>query len=159
MRARSGAATMLLVTCLIGLTACSTGAGPSYADVRAQAEDAVAEIVAALPDGAEFVPDGGASAQSCDSEVSPGGPSTGEFATIHGAVALPEGTDAAATVMELPVALGDGWALEPAGVDLDIATVRLSRAETNVSVDVTESTVQGRPGLDLLAVSECGSEG
>ena len=159
MRARSGAATMLLVTFLTGLTACSAGAGPSYADVRAQAEDAVAEIVAALPDGAEFVPDGEPTAQTCDSEVSPRGRAAGDFATVHGAVSLPEGTDAAAIVTELPVALGDGWALEPAGVDLDIATVRLSRAETNVSVDVTESTVQGRPGLDLLAVSECGREG
>ncbi|MFI8631526.1 hypothetical protein ACIGEP_02880 [Microbacterium sp. NPDC077663] len=157
MRARSGAATMLLVTFLTGLTACSASSGPSYAEVRAQAEDAVAEIVAALPDGAEFRPDGGSSAQVCDSEVSPRGRAAGEFATVHGAVSLPEGVDAATTVTELPVALGDGWALEPAGVDLDIATVRLSRAETNVSVDITESTVEGRPGLDLLAVSECGS--
>lgn len=159
MRARSGAATMLLVTFLTGLTACSASSGPSYAEVRAQAEDAVAEIVAVLPDGAEFLPDGDARAQTCDSEVSPRGRAAGDFATVHGAVSLPEGTDAAATVTELPVVLGEGWALEPAGVDLDIATVRLSRAETNVSVDVTESTVDGRPGLDLLAVSECGRAG
>lgn len=156
MRARSGAATVLLATLLTSLTACAVGMEPGYTEVRSQAEDAVAEIVAALPDGAAFVPDGEPRPQSCDSEVNPGGRSPGEFATIHGAVSLPEGTDAAATVSELPVALGDGWALEPAGVDLEIATVRLSRAETNVSVDVTESTVDGRPGLDLLAVSACG---
>jgi hypothetical protein len=159
MRLRSGAATMLLVTLLTPLTACAPASGPSYAEVRADAEDAVAEIVAALPEGAEFVADGGPRASACDSDVAPvAGPAGTAFATVHGGIALPEGADAVAVVADLPAALGDAWAIEPVGVDLDIAAARLSRSDTNVSVDVTETTVAGRVGLDVLAVSGCGRQ-
>lgn len=156
MRTRFGAATVLVGT-LLATTGCTPATGPSYADVRAQAEAAVAEIVAALPDGAEFTADGDARSTPCDSEVAPvDGPEGTAFATVHGRASLPRDVEPATAVEDLPASLGDGWALEPVGIEVDLAAVRLSQARTGVSVDVTETSLEGSPGLDILAVSECG---
>ncbi len=155
MRSRSRSATVLVGTLL--LTACAPSDTPTYPEVRAQAEDAVVQIVDALPDGAEYTAGEETPATSCESDVAPeDGPAGTAFATLRGTVALPAGSDPASVVEELPARLGEGWALEPTAIDVDLAAARLSQASTSVSVDVVETSVGGMPGLDLLAVSACG---
>jgi len=157
MSPRSAAATVLVGILLLALTACGTPQEPTYASVRSHTEQAVADVVAALPDGAAFTPSGDPTSTPCDSSTAgPTGPEGTAFATVHGSAVLPGTADAASVVTDLPLALGEDWAVEPVGIDTDVATVRVNRAETGVSVDVTEQAGDGATTLDILAVSPCG---
>ncbi|WP_065570175.1 hypothetical protein [Microbacterium oleivorans] len=157
MTSRSAAATVLVGLLLISLTACASSQGPTYASVRADTQEAIADIVAALPAGAAYTPSGDPTSTPCGtSTAEPAGPEGTAFATLHGSAVLPGTADAAAVVTDLPLTLGEDWAVEPVGIDTDVATVRVNRAETGVSVDVTEQAGDGPSTLDILAVSPCG---
>jgi hypothetical protein len=157
---RSLAATALVGTFLFTLTACAPADAPTYGDVRAQAEDAVTEIVAALPEGSTYTAAGDATSTACGTDAAgAAGPRGTAFATVQGEVALPDGSDAASVVANLPTALGNGWAMEPVGIDVALATARLNRAGSGVSVDVTERAAEGSAALEILAVSPCGRVG
>ncbi|MFJ6680239.1 hypothetical protein ACIQLK_14080 [Microbacterium sp. NPDC091382] len=154
---RTATATALVGILSLLLAACTPAPTPTYASVRTDAEQAVADVVAALPDGTRFTRSGDVTSTPCESDAgAPTGPDGAAFATVQGAAVLPDAQDAAAVVTDLPLALGEDWAVEPAGIDTAVATVRLNRAGTGVSVDVTEQAGDGSATLDILAVSPCG---
>ncbi|THE07708.1 hypothetical protein E1I21_06310 [Microbacterium oleivorans] len=158
MSLRSLAATALVGTCLLlSLTACAPADAPAFTDVRTQTEDAVTEIVAALPKGSTYTPAGDATSTPCSSGTGGvTGPRGTSFATVQGEAILPDMADAASVIADLPTALGEGWAVEPVGIDVALATARLNRAGSGVSVDVTERAGTGAAALEILAVSRCG---
>lgn len=157
MPARSVAATVLVGTLALSLTACAPAAGPTFDAVRAQSEEAVTEVVAAMPTGSTYTASGDPTSTPCGTgSATVDGPRGTAFATIQGQVTLPGAADAASVIADLPTALGDGWAVEPVGIDVDLATVRLNRAGSGVSVDITELAADAPVALDILAVSSCG---
>lgn len=157
MAPRPAAATVLVGLLVITLAGCASPQGATFTSVRAHAQEAVADVVAALPDGAEFTPTGDPTSTACDSGTAgPSGPEGTAFATFHGSAVLPDTADTGAVLTELPTTLGEEWAVEPVGIDTDVATVRVNRAGTGVSVDVTEQAGDGPKTLDILAVSPCG---
>ncbi len=101
MAPRPAAATVLVGLLVLALAGCASPQGATFASVRAHAEEAVADVVAALPDGAEFTPTGDPTSTACDSGTAgPTGPEGTAFATFHGSAVLPDTADTGAVLTE-----------------------------------------------------------
>lgn len=132
---------------------------PSYATVREETNAAMQEIVDQLPLDAVTVPRAEQEPYSCGDTLSLGsGDSDSYFYTGNWDITLPDGFDVPAFIDQLPTLLGDGWGTQELSTDPASASVYLVQNETNVTVDVIDTSAQdgSTSTLNLTGISRCG---
>lgn len=82
----------------------------------------------------------------------------GAFFTGYWEVEVADDLDVAHFIAGLPEALGDGWREEAQAIRVPYAQVNLISESTHVSVTVEERGRNGKQGIDILAISPCGTE-
>lgn len=131
---------------------------PTYAEVRQETLDAMDEVVDLLPDHGrisqtpEFEPYG------CHDQLLLGQKQNGAFFTGQWVVAVAPDFDVSRFTEQLPRLLGDGWVREDLGVPVKRAYVYLVRTSPHMTLSVGETTLDGAPAIELLAISRCGVE-
>lgn len=150
---------MIVMLLLAGVASSAGGcapARPAYNEVRDDAIESLDELAAMVPDPKEVVPGAEQDPYTCDDPVLISR-QKGAFYTGHWYVYVSESSDIDAFIASLPTRLSDKWKQQDLGIEVSFANIDLVQEETGVSVAVEEAEIDGRPALDLLAISRCGT--
>ncbi len=147
-----GAVALTSVTLLAGGCSANT---PTYDAVKAEAITALEEIAATVPQPGEVLrlPEG--DPYPCDDPLLLS-QRDGAFFTGQWNVFVPPDFDFDTYISTLPAQLGEDWEAQDLGIEVSFAAVYLVNRERGVSVSVDEAEIDGRPALDLIAISRCG---
>lgn len=151
---RAATATLLIAVALL-LAGCSVSQ-PSYTEVRDEALNALGTVVGLMPEGSVATPRAEQKPYSCKDPLMGNG-ADGAFHTAYWEVEVPPTMDIPAFIDELPDRLGNGWRAETLGVTSANPQVYLIHDGPSLSVTVEQSRREGPTGIDLIAISRCGT--
>lgn len=129
---------------------------PTYAEVRAETLDVLAQVAAFIPDPIDVVPTPEFDPYPCGDSLTTGH-AEDSFYTGQWAVFVEEDFDVHAFVATVPARLGPDWRAEDTGISTSFAQVYLVRDSPRTTITVEESRIDGRKAVDLLAISRCGT--
>ncbi|MDQ1137065.1 hypothetical protein QE410_001864 [Microbacterium sp. SORGH_AS 1204] len=145
----------LLLPLTLGLGGCGLNA-PTYEAVRDEVTSSLDRIVAVVPNPKEVVPQPGSDPYPCDNPLLLSR-HQGAFFTGHWFVYVPEDFDIDLFIESLPGLLGDDWERVDPQVSVSFSNVDVLYKPLGLTVSVEDALSDGRPALELLAISRCGT--
>jgi len=129
---------------------------PTYDQVRDETNDVLHQAADLIPDPKEVVPNEEFEPYSCGDDLI-FGTRKGSFYTGQWSVYVDDSFDIPSFVARFPGALGDGWRAKDLGVPVNFAQIYLVRDAPRMSLGISETMIDGRKAVELLAISRCGT--
>ncbi|MDQ1083821.1 MULTISPECIES: hypothetical protein [Microbacterium] len=128
----------------------------TYEEVREETLDVLQELTDLVPNVEDVLVTPEFDPYPCGQDLALQG-GKGAFFTGQWAVFVRDDFDIPQFISDVPRQLGDDWRIEELGIPVNFAEVYLVRNDPRMTLKIEEATIDGRPAIDLLAVSRCGA--